>query len=71
MFGSAFPVELGRVTFGPKLAGAGGVGGRYALGPLLCFVNQVLFMQLVAGQSGVRLSGYAMFALPAGSRVTV
>src|ERR1051325_6118982 len=41
MFGSAFPVELGRVRFGPKVAPAGGAGGVYAVCPLVCLVNQL------------------------------
>ena len=74
MFGSAglSPVPFsGRETFAAKVADLGRTGGLYALRPLFCFVNHVLVMQVSGGQSGVRLSGNAMFAFPSGSIVIV
>src|SRR5229473_7928943 len=71
-FGSAPPPPFSAtLTLVPKLAAAGGVGGAKALAPLLCFVNQVLVMQTLGSQSGVRLSGKAMLAFPSGSVVIV
>src|SRR5436309_9089435 len=41
MFGSAWPLEFGKVRFVANVALGGDAGGLYALGPAVCLANQV------------------------------
>src|ERR1700730_13071649 len=71
--GSAKPDDAGIAMFAAKVAGPGGDGGAYALGPPVCFVNQVFARQLAVqvtppGCEGVPFTK-AMFAFPSGSIV--